>query len=949
MHLDTVLTPNVSGSLALRVTSGERVGERGDWSMRRFPFPGHLLSPALSSIPNGGEGVGDASCKPRFLQARSSQRGVALVLTLIMLALITIVAVVFLATTRRNRLATGIQSDRTDAEFAAEAGYQHASGKIMEQILARTNLLAFDFLVSQTNGGGNNFVPPVTNQLRTVNFYLDLNRNRAFDPFFYGDPVWLGVLDKPASPHAPNNKAVARYAYFVQPVGKSLDHNTIHNDTSPNPGYGFLRNQGVGPWELNLAAFLHELDPGIWDYSYSGANLKPAAGGAAFADARSFLNYLHGWPDFPVAAPVPNDALSFLEVHPGAPLNNFPPGSIDIYSDGFNGTVLGADALLTDDDSPAKTARWAGADTTNHLFHIQEFFDHAGQNGGTSNKVTYDFFSSLTNAISRDTNGSLYYKLLAQLGTDTGDEINNRIHLFYADHHAGPGYAPTNFIPWDSSPELKLAFFTNVAQRLFLAQSNEFNAGGTNGLPIYAITEIPVFPTNQYSSALHRILQMAANILDANSTNIYPSVFRPLFGAGPISGVNYIVGYTNDDQVSTLQNWLNSNTNGLPMVIGAKKGFPNFNEFTMRTDMLVSRKVQVTRPSAAAGTRPNGTNVMYMLGISNHFGLEVWNSYNQPYPRAITVTVSNITALTLENGLGIQSNGLFTTASSTNMAPYQWQGGETLGFLQPINTNAVFLNNSAYRFGVNQFDPISTNTYEGILDFPLPYWVLTLSNRMTYLMQEGNRIVDFVLLNADYTVDLHRDLVANQNPYQSIAGASPSLFLLWDTNRAVYNAPTRGILQQIGMANGSIPTTAAEWRDYALAGRGIERDKDSAIGAFRNFLGLGPISAVPFMTNMSLAMQAPFNPAAKLAVVTTWQANDPLVHTHIADLTMSPSNSNRQYYPPSYPSSNVPPASLGMLNVRYSPWGGNPARDWGNDPLSMDFRLKDPGIYSSDD
>src|SRR5947207_748469 len=52
-------------------------------------------------LPPGGspDGTGQWPVLPR---ARS-QRGVALVLTLIMLAIITIVVVVFLATTRRNR------------------------------------------------------------------------------------------------------------------------------------------------------------------------------------------------------------------------------------------------------------------------------------------------------------------------------------------------------------------------------------------------------------------------------------------------------------------------------------------------------------------------------------------------------------------------------------------------------------------------------------------------------------------------------------------------------------------------------------------------------------------------------------------------------------------------------------------------------------------------------
>ena len=34
---------------------------------------------------------------------------------------------------------------------------------------------------------------------------------------------------------------------------------------------------------------------------------------------------------------------------------------------------------------------------------------------------------------------------------------------------------------------------------------------------------------------------------------------------------------------------------GIPLVIGAKKGLPNFNEFAMQTQVLVERKLQFRR------------------------------------------------------------------------------------------------------------------------------------------------------------------------------------------------------------------------------------------------------------------------------------------------------------------------------------------------------------------
>src|SRR5438105_3915967 len=64
-------------------------------------------------------------------------------------------------------------------------------------------------------------------------------------------------------------------------------------------------------------------------------------------------------------------------------------------------------------------------------------------------------------------------------------------------------------------PEPSEAFFTNVADRLLQQQLG------------MRLTEIQIVPTNQYSSAVHRIFQVTANIYDATSTNDFPSVFRP--------------------------------------------------------------------------------------------------------------------------------------------------------------------------------------------------------------------------------------------------------------------------------------------------------------------------------------------------------------------------------------------------------------------------------------
>src|ERR1043166_7019661 len=86
------------------------------------------------------------------------------------------------------------------------------------------------------------------------------------------------------------------------------------------------------------------------------------------------------------------------------------------------------------------------------------------------------------------------------------------------------------------SPEPSESFFTNVAARLLQQQLG------------VRLSEIQIAPTNQYSSAVHRLFQVTANIYDATSTNDFPAVFRPLFDARS-NGV-FLAGFTNDNCVS---------------------------------------------------------------------------------------------------------------------------------------------------------------------------------------------------------------------------------------------------------------------------------------------------------------------------------------------------------------------------------------------------------------
>ena len=66
---------------------------------------------------------------------------------------------------------------------------------------------------------------------------------------------------------------------------------------------------------------------------------------------------------------------------------------------------------------------------------------------------------------------------------------------------------------------------------------------------------------------------------------------------------------------------------GIPLVIGAKKGLPNFNKFALQTQMQVTRKLQFHRPGNSNTDPVNEMDQMFVVSITNVFGVQAWNSY----------------------------------------------------------------------------------------------------------------------------------------------------------------------------------------------------------------------------------------------------------------------------------------------------------------------------------
>jgi hypothetical protein len=973
-----------------------------------------------------------------------SERGVALVITLIMLAVITTLAVAFLATSRRERASVVVTADLTGAKLAADTALARAQAEVIGRIIATGNPWNYDLLVSTNIDGAitnpaaftravitNLFFdprPPVFVNTNPVDrppgyefrYFLDFNRNREYDTngiaperdnlgnvivdpasnlevtnAFVGDPEWIGMLDRPGFNHSGSNRFLYRYAYLVAPAGKSLDANFIHNhakNTLTNQD-GFLRNQGHGSWELNLAASLRDLNTNAWSaYNYvTNLGTPSGAGDRTFGDALSLLNHRYNGGFVNLRNATTELGLGAAEAI------NFEESAIDAYA---NGPLMSSAlfSLSAPGDNPslgggAAAAHWPGSMNPNGFYDVQELFDLS--------LAAPVFTNFVTNLVSIGTNLSTYnrytiYRLLAQLGVDSEESsLRGKINInFDNDNPAGTN----TFRHWRAD-----RFFMLTANRLLNA---EYNFGVTN-IWVFSATNNTV----RYRQDVHRLLQLVANIWDATTNSnsggnpatsgVHPTVFRPQFQV--VGGNVFITNYVEETGVAFLGNpWLdphnpadrlalqgnaNANVYGVPLVVGAKKfnygtnytGYPSFNEFTLESLIEITRKVEVRRPATNAPI--NQTNQLLIVGITNTFGIEAWNSYLRAFPNTLEVRVTNIATILLTNRAGAviwPAAGNPQTVTLTQPMPYVtnfWLGNPP-NVASPSPYYVVRLTNNflpASKYFVTPPSAVvghfmsltnppfpSQIGYEPELGlFPVPDWVLTVSNRLVYVVIDvaAQRVVDFVNIDQFETrVDL---LDALNNP-NGVLGDPGIVTQLWNTNRtsASLNTPPSGILTQIRIsraeagASGSPPEPDQTlWRNYNSSGFQPQPVKQQ-VDRFRYFYGLTPY----YFPNTQLAptnrYQAGFTPTRRILVSSSWQVNDPLVHYTAQDL-FDPNRSITTNTVPRvldpYTNSN-----LGLLNKRYSPWGGNrlvggqPSASGGS-PLDYDPAYKDPGVRQSDD
>jgi hypothetical protein len=95
----------------------------------------------------------------------------------------------------------------------------------------------------------------------------------------------------------------------------------------------------------------------------------------------------------------------------------------------------------------------------------------------------------------------------------------------------------------------------------------------------------------------------------------------------------------------------------------------------------------------------------------------------------------------------------------------------------------------------------------------------------------------------------------------------------------------------------------------------------------------------------SNTFNAPYQPFRNIYLVTSWQANDPLVHYMLSDLMdLLHTNVVVDAFTSTTPR---PTDNLGRVNSRYEPWGGNPL--WSSrSATALDLTVKDPLLLGSD-
>jgi hypothetical protein len=329
--------------------------------------------------------------------------------------------------------------------------------------------------------------------------------------------------------------------------------------------------------------------------------------------------------------------------------------------------------------------------------------------------------------------------------------------------------------------------------------------------------------------------------------------------------------------------------------------------------------------------------------------------------------------LTNENQLALMgtppAGSLMTTDTGTGTNINSWTafpltltGNWRNSFQVPLQSSFWILPNSQYSQTNQVFIIPPNDQFESPSLFSAPHWWLRLITRVRYVVVDSasNRIVDYVNLScARDPFDISWALMGNRNlvntqyslPYPSVLDQDQWITNHWDLNSKQQSYsdtdPTYGILNQYDLCLGVTgPDPVQGWKNYAI-GPEFHGDTSAATRFFRYQFGLGSSDGTFGRSNV---FYAPFSPVGIINFNVSWQANDPLVHYTIPDLTDAfNAVSNVDVLHIISPSAMWDLGGNTPINSHYRPWGGNPNASTDTlPPTRKNLAVKDPGVSRSD-
>jgi hypothetical protein len=410
------------------------------------------------------------------------QRGVALVITLLMLSVVTFMAVVFLAVSRREKASVVASADFTDAKLMADAALARAQAEVAARILAATNVGAYDFLVSTNYAGSAGFfrqqaqpvvnvnnvgywlqgqnpevAKPIANKLTRIqaianlmydarppvfirtNFTLAANNPNAWDFRFSLDLNRNGLFEDTGLRRIDGTLQTNYFVGDPQWIG-ILDHpDRPHSETNRFIGryafaalpagksldVNFIHNYAkrVSPQTMatNTDSFYRNQGVGSWELNLAGA----------FRDLNTNLwsTYSYRTDASANQGDAFADAVSILRFRYGTnrvnPNNSTLRNAASLFGNGVTNLLAAGIDLYA--EGPLRPLNfnlpWWGSDSENALFDVQELYDANQLSPALAARFKSPRVSSINSSVyDRYT----FYRMLAQMGVDSRPAVSNR-------------------------------------------------------------------------------------------------------------------------------------------------------------------------------------------------------------------------------------------------------------------------------------------------------------------------------------------------------------------------------------------------------------------------------------------------------------------------------------------------------------------------------------------